>query len=401
MPESKQSMSKISTVKILCLDDEPNILEAFQRQLRGRFNLDMAVSGNQALQMIAEHGPYDIIISDLRMPGMDGIEFLQKVKNILPNSVRLMLTGNADQESAVRAVNEGNIFRFLNKPCSPKDLLKALEDAAMQYRLITAEKDLLQNTLSGSIKLLTDILSFIDPTLFGQSIKLRQLIQKIIPQLELNNSWEIELAGMLSNIGLVTVPSDVKEKYRKKIQLSTEEQNLIEKVPAIGQSLLANIPRLEGVAEIVLHQNNRFDGASSPSSIVKRNEIPFGSRIIKIVKDFLELEAEGISAEHALEKMKYRQGWYDLSILSSFSKLFLKEENSSFKRIKTKIYEIKSSELFIGQTLLSDIRTKEGILVVSAGSIINETLLELLNNYSKFVGIKEPIKVDTLTPLEK
>jgi len=107
--------------KILCVDDEPNVLKAYKRGLRSNFAIDIATSGGEALQFIESRGPYAVIVSDMRMPQMNGIELLNTVKQCAPDTVRIMLTGNADQQTAIDAVNPGEIFRFLNKPCQPED----------------------------------------------------------------------------------------------------------------------------------------------------------------------------------------------------------------------------------------------------------------------------------------
>src|SRR4029077_11303089 len=133
------------------------------------FRVETAEGGEAALDKIAAHGPFAVVVSDRQMPRMDGIKFLSLVKERAPDTVRLMLTGNADLDGAIKVVNEGNIFRFLTKPCPLEVLGKAVEDALGQYRLVTAEKELLNKTLSGSIKLLCDILSMIDPQSFGRA----------------------------------------------------------------------------------------------------------------------------------------------------------------------------------------------------------------------------------------
>src|SRR6185369_9959485 len=126
--------------KILCVDDDPNILEGFQRNLRKRFSIDIALGGDPALALIAKQGPYAVIVADMQMPGMNGVEFLVKAREKTPQTVRIMLTGNADQQTAVEAVNQGHVFQFLNKPCPPEMLAGALENGLRQYQLITAEK---------------------------------------------------------------------------------------------------------------------------------------------------------------------------------------------------------------------------------------------------------------------
>ena len=121
----------------------PTCLQAFQRQLRKDFDLVAACGGQEGLDALGSHGPFAVIVSDMRMPGMDGIEFLAQARKRAPDSVRIMLTGCADQRTAINAVNTGRIFRFLAKPCPPEALANALREGIAQYRLITAEKDLL------------------------------------------------------------------------------------------------------------------------------------------------------------------------------------------------------------------------------------------------------------------
>src|SRR5882672_4792554 len=113
----------VMNTKILCVDDEPNVLEAFSRSLRKDFQVFVAQSGEQGIAMIENEGPFAVVVSDMRMPEMDGIQFLSRVRETIPETVRVMLTGNADQQTAMNAVNEGNIFRFLTKPCSPEALV--------------------------------------------------------------------------------------------------------------------------------------------------------------------------------------------------------------------------------------------------------------------------------------
>lgn len=125
--------------KILCVDDDPNILQAYQRSLRREFEIEVAKGGKEGLEVIASQGPFAVVVSDMRMPGMDGIQFLSKVREQTPNTVRIMLTGHADRQTAIDAVNQGNIFRFLTKPCSPEILAKSLEEGIQQYQLLKAK----------------------------------------------------------------------------------------------------------------------------------------------------------------------------------------------------------------------------------------------------------------------
>ena len=112
--------------KVLFVDDEPNVLAAYERQLRKQFDVVTMQGGEAGLQAVTMSGPYAVVVSDFRMPNMDGIEFLSRVKGISPDTVRMILTGYADVQTAIEAVNEGNVFRFLTKQCPPDSLAKAV-----------------------------------------------------------------------------------------------------------------------------------------------------------------------------------------------------------------------------------------------------------------------------------
>jgi len=197
---------------ILCVDDDENILKGFRRQLRGQFELETATSGQEGLELFKRKGPFAVVVSDMRMPMMDGIEFLSRVREANPDSVRIMLTGNADMQTAIDAVNEGNIFRFLTKPCSSDELAKAINAGIEQYRLINAERELLQKTLTGSIKMLTDILSMVNPAAFSRASRLRRLVGRLAAEMKLPNLWQYELAAMLSQVGCLTLLPETLER---------------------------------------------------------------------------------------------------------------------------------------------------------------------------------------------
>ena len=197
------------TQKILLVDDDVNLLSACERNFHGRFQLETAAGAEAGLLKLAERGPFAVVISDRQMPGMDGIKFLSLVRERAPDTVRMMLTGNADLAGAIKVVNEGAIFRFLTKPCPVEVLGKMIEDGLAQFRLVTAEKELLSKTLNGSIKLLTDILSLMEPESFGRAQALHEVIATVARKFNVTDDWEIQLAAMLSPIGNVTLPADV------------------------------------------------------------------------------------------------------------------------------------------------------------------------------------------------
>jgi response regulator RpfG family c-di-GMP phosphodiesterase len=380
--------------KILFVDDESNVLEAYQRNLRKQFSIDTATSGELALRLLSERGPYAVIVADMQMPGMNGVEFLIQAQQHAPDSVRLMLTGNADQKTAVEAVNQGHVYQFLNKPCPPEMLALALNNATRQYQLISAERELLEKTLNGSINMLTGILASAEPSSFGRGERLRDYMRAFARSLNMASTWELELAAMLSQIGYVTVPPKVLEKLRIRAEVTAAEKNVLSRIPEIGANLLRNIPRLESVARIVLYQGKNYDGSGFPQDSVAANEIPIGSRILKVLSDLAELEASGLPKPKALEQMQSRSGQYDPHVLdSTFACFDIYLEAPTAVKVAVKAITLK--ELTIGHVLSSNVETKDGVLIVCAGTKVSQLALEKLRNFDQIQGIKEPIHVET------
>jgi response regulator RpfG family c-di-GMP phosphodiesterase len=379
--------------KILCVDDDENILAGYQRSLRKQFTLDIALGGEAALAKIEANGPYAVVVADMQMPGMNGIQFLTQVMARAPDTVRFMLTGNADQKTAMDAVNTGRVFQFLTKPCPPEMLAQALDNGLKQYRLITAERELLENTLNGSIKLLTDVLSLADPQDFGVGQKIREYVRAFARSLNIETTWELELAAMLSRLGFVTIPSVVLQKFRAGFGLSGQEKDMIQRVPEIGSNLLANIPRLENVAKIVLFQDKHFDGSGFPPFAVAGEDIPVGARILKVLADLVQLEAKGLPRFKALEQLKGRVGVYDPKVLDAafvcFDVYLPDEAKASGKSVV-----IALKDLRVGHVLAARVETTDGMVIVGAGTKITQMVLEKLHNFAQLGGLKEPIHVE-------
>jgi response regulator RpfG family c-di-GMP phosphodiesterase len=329
----------------------------------------------------------------MNMPGMDGVRFLRQAKELSPDSVRMMLTGADDQRTAIAAVNEGSIFRFLTKPCPPELLAKALEDGIRQYRLVTAEHELLEKTLKGSIDLMNEILSLIDPDSFGRTEQARKHIPEVCAQLKEPSAWEIEIAAMMAKIGNVTVPPSVWFKVGSGQALSEVEQDMVRRVPEIGSMLLANIPRLEGAARIVLYQDKHYDGGGFPPDSTAGDAIPVGARILKLLLDVSAATGGGTLRERVLGLARAHPGWYDPQVVRAAAAAFDLAQPGAAAPVRT-ARNLTLWELRPGQTLRSDIATREGKVLIAAGHVISGPLLERLLNFSRLNAIQEPIAVE-------
>jgi response regulator RpfG family c-di-GMP phosphodiesterase len=371
--------------KILCVDDEPNVLHGYKRALRKDFDITIAEGGEQGIAAIRGEGPFAVVVSDMRMPGMDGVQFLSRVKQIAPETVKLMLTGNSDQQTAMDAVNEGNIFRFLTKPCPPELLATTLYAALEQYRLITAEKQLLEHTLNNSLQVMVDILALVNPTAFSRSTRVKKMSREIADQLKISNSWEVEIAAMLSQIGCITVPEEILQKITNGEPVSEKELSLYNQHPKTGRDLIARIPRMAAVAEIIANQNCRLNDAHFENTMAPS----VGARILKAVLDFDKLVNSGDLPPVAFRKLTERAGWYDSSILTILKRT-IEEKVDEFVTLVVGVSDLKP-----GMILDKPLVSTRGSLLLSAGQEITLSLILRLINFADAGIIENKIQVNS------
>lgn len=367
-----------SKVRVLCVDDEPNVLDGLRRHLHQHFETVTAVGSEQGLRCVEEGPPFAVIVSDLRMPGMDGIQFLSRAREISADTTRVLLTGNADLSAAISAVNEGNVFRFLTKPCPPANLILAIKAAAEQHRLVTSERVLLEETLLGSVRMLTEVLALANAAAFGNATRVKQRAGDVADLLGGIERWKMELAAMLSQVAYVTLPSETLERLRSAPALSAAEQAMLGRLPEVSERLIASIPRLEDVRAILRHQNARLDGGV---------EIPAGARILKCVLDLDALEVGGMAAQMAIPVLRGRAGWYDPAVLEALER----RENAQDDAFESR--ELGVVELRPGMILIDDVTTIEDRLLVAHGQEVGVSLIERLRNFAENTGVKEPIRV--------
>ncbi|MCX6153829.1 MAG: response regulator [Candidatus Kapabacteria bacterium] len=372
---------------VLLVDDDLDVLSAFQRNLRKSFKIKAATSAIEALEIIRESQEFAVIVSDYNMPHMNGIEFLTLVRKFHPDTVRIMLTGFANLETSIKSVNEGNVFRFLTKPVNIEVLSQTIEDALAQYHLITFEKELLDKTLRGSIKVLIDILSAVNPTAFSIGASVRNTAKMIAEKLDMKNLWEVDLACLLSQIGCVAVPAEILQKKINNESLGHEELKIFNSHPSLGRDLLKNIPKLESIAEAIFYQFRNYDGSDNHEIEVKHDAIPLIARILKVATDYEDYIKNGFSEGDALAKLQQFSDHYDPKILET-----LKKDNGELKH-KYIIRFVELKQLRMNMILADDIRDiKDNILIVKGKELTDIHLLQLINQ-SKVRTIREPIKV--------
>jgi response regulator RpfG family c-di-GMP phosphodiesterase len=274
--------------RLLCVDDEPGILDGLQLHLGRTFDVVTADNGPDALGLLKENPDgIAVVVSDMRMPRMSGTVVLREAKRIAPQAVRILLTGFADSDAAMRAVNEGQIFRFLSKPCPPDQLLSVCVAAVGRHRLLVAEQRVQEHAQYDALDALTDVLAANLPEAFTRAAERSDGVAALARAAHVGESRAAEIAAKL--VGL------------------TDTQ--------MPESAALRLPQLAGVLEIVQSSWRRFD------SVEADGPLPVAARMVRLITDFAELAATGVDHAAAVASLQRSTGVYDPELLETLARL--------------------------------------------------------------------------------
>ena len=372
--------------KILFVDDDPDTLDAYKRILSPEFKIDLADGAASGFAAVERNGPYSVVISDMRMPVMTGAEFLGQVRQRASDTVRMLLTGDTDLGSAIEAVNQGNIFRFLTKPCKPEVLANAITAGITQYRLITGERELLERTLLGSIKVLTDVLSAASPEAFGRSTRIAHYVRHIIGKVKLPSPWCIEAAATLSQLGCITLEPETMQRAYAGVKLTPEEQARFDAHPQAAMELLKNIPRLESASWMIGQQLKRDIPKAENCPGYSSTELSLAANVLKLAVAFEELRFKSPSKSVALARLRDRSTEFVPSLVNTLRDLPADDADKQLSRVST-------SRLRAGMILDQEIKNSQGALLVAKGQELTSALIMRLTNYSQVTAIDKEVMV--------
>jgi response regulator RpfG family c-di-GMP phosphodiesterase len=376
--------------RVVCVDDEPHVSAGLALHLRRRYDVEIATSGQAGLDLLDRLPEAAVVISDMRMPQMNGAEFLAKALAAHPNTTRILLTGYSEVDAAIQAVNQGQIFRFLVKPCPPPELLRTVDAAAEMHRLSRVERELLEKTLHGSIKMLSEVLAISNPLAFGRGARLKQLVTGLADKLGDTNRWQAEVAAMLSQLSTITLPNETAEKLYYGTPLSSDEQRMVERAPDISEQLLAHIPRLEIVRAILAARAEPYRGQPTAELSPDEKTIRRGAELLKAANDFDTLEAQGMASAKALETLRGRADQYNPDVLNALQAL------CGSQRSDDCIREVSLAALKPGMVFVTDVKMTTGTLFVARGYEVTESFLERIRNFRPG-SVKEPFRVSIRT----
>jgi response regulator RpfG family c-di-GMP phosphodiesterase len=415
--------------RILCVDDEKVVLDSLKKELNKSFKdmlgVEIAESADEALELIREllKNNYEIpiVICDWLMPGMKGDELLFEVHKILPNTRKILLTGQATSEGVGNAVNKAKLYAYIAKPWQFEDFELTITEAFKSYyfekqiqiqqnkilelnkslelkvhertkELIESRNDLqklLNLTLQGSIYLLIDIFTKSFPEIFEKSIRMRNLARRIMKKEKIPNSWEVEIACLLSQIGCLELSHDILEKYKNNEPLNQKERKYFNSHPQRAYALLKKIPFLENIA---------FSIAEHLDDVKPNNDI---SVILRLTSDFDTLLVAKNPMEEIISTMRKNQNLYNKKFLDALLETYdefgqveedyMEEPEKASKENKPDVRSIHINELAVGDCLAESITNIHKDVLLPSGKEITKEILFKLKQLSEDDIINEPI----------
>ncbi|MEM1303491.1 MAG: HD domain-containing phosphohydrolase [Planctomycetota bacterium] len=392
--------------KVLIVDDDPNVLKAYERRLRRTLKVETALCSEEGIMAVNILGPFAVVVSDMMMPRENGAEFLARLIKTTPDSVRIMLTGNADQQTAAEAINKGRVFRFLNKPCDSDELEAAIRDGIEEHRRIAAERRLLSETLLGAVEMLSKVLAVANPEAFGRAVRLKKLVSSIGKELDWQETWEYETAALLSQLGYVTVPDGVLEKSAARESLSQAEADTLASHSHVAGELIAAVPKLDRVARIVAGQGANAEqgaeaaveaqrpaaGETQPAAggvpaAAGEASVPLGVRLLQMCRDYDALtHDDGAAPEQAVRLLRADGDAYDQACLAALERIVSGQREEV-------LLEVSVDQLAEGMQLVNHVETDDGSLLVAKGAEVTASMSSRLLNYAKTQVVRQPLTV--------
>lgn len=374
--------------KVLLVDDDPNVLKAYERRLRRKFKVETALCSEEGITAVNFLGPFAVVVSDMMMPRENGADFLARLLETSPDSVRIMLTGNADQQTATTAINKSQVFRFLNKPCEADELEAAIQAGIEEHHRIVAEREMFSGTLLGAVEMLSRVLALTSPEAFGRSERFKKLVSAIATDLKWDDAWRHETTALLSQLGYVAVPASLIKKRAAGDELSKAEAASLRSHAQVAGDLIAAIPKLGSVAQVVASQDAAtFTEEQQQEGDGPRSSVEFGVRLLKLCRDYDTLihDDNHVPAQ-AIQLVKADADAYDADCLAALERVAEAQD----ARV---LVEVTIEQMTDGMQLVQDIQTTDDALLVAKGVEVVPSMRTRLSNYAATHDIQQPVQV--------
>jgi len=423
---------------VLLVDDEPNILKALRRLLLSveGYEVRVASSAAEGLHLL-EQAPAAVVVSDQRMPEVTGAEFLEQVKKRWPETVRILLTGYADIEASIAAINQGEIFRYLTKPWDENEFLTTVRDAAQRYWLVQENKRLngvvarqnvelqqwnarlkqrvldqtasirrkndeltelnvrLQDTFDATIEAFSRLAELHDRHARAHAGKVADIALAMAEDLQLEQSMRetLRVAALLHDIGKIGIDREVLEKPYD--YMTPDEQQDYETHPVRGQAAVDRVEALRDAGVLIRHHHENFDGSGFPDRLTEE-AIPLGSRILALANGFDRLRhaAGDVPLEHTLMQLRQRLSiQYDPALYPALEGAVGTVYQAQVSPTAMVRMQLPVRDLREGMILEQDVTSGSGLLLLRRGSRLTLDDIEAILRYDRIDPIKEAVAV--------
>ena len=357
--------------KVLFVDDQDEVLEDIKVQVSDVCDPHGATTSEEGLEIFEKEGPFTVVVSDQILPGVDGADFLAQVIRRDPHVSTMLLTGHANYADAMTAVNDGHVFRLLEKPYSPATLRDAIIAGERQRDLMVAERVLLHETLVGAVNALTETLATVKPRFFGRAKRVKRLAGEIARYLEFPHPWQVETAAVFSQMASITLPEEEAENVFLRKRLRPQIIALVDKFPQVIDHLLGHIPRLEEVREIL----DCLFGNPLPYQKPGKEEVYQAFEILDAALEYDYLEVEGHDSEVIIGTLKAGSKKFNAEVIEAITQL---QQKSKTRYV---VNELPLDDLRVGMRLAEDLSLDTAMLVAPKGTDITKHFLQVLHNY--------------------
>ena len=375
--------------KILFVDGEVRTLMAAVRVLQDFFDVDTASCGEDALRAIRDRGPYAAVVTDLDVPGIDGVTFLQSVRTCSPSTSRLILTAHWDVESLLEAVNATNAFKLLHKPCPVDVMREALSEAVAQRESMRLDALLLENVVDSTVCVLMDVLALANPEASHRSKRISKLAVSLAEHIGAQNVQQVRVAAALSQIGCVALSQRGLRPVPNAVGIAPAEcAERLDDHYSVAARVLSKITPLQPIASIIRLQDRR-GGLAEETETQFSTEIKLAAEILRVASDFdLHTMQQGMLPRAATVRIANQRNAYDPVVVEALAKVVPCDD-------VTKSASLNVADIVIGMVLEQGVVTKDGRPLIKVGTEVTETLLSRLRMFANNVGVLEPILVST------
>ena len=364
--------------KILFVDDEESVLKGIVLNLGKKFDITIATSPVEALQLLKDGNKFSVVVIDYIMPGMNGADLLQNIRSYDQSLVAILLTGATNFEYAANFVRKGGAFRLLSKPCPPDELSNTIEEALLYRSKVLHDNNSLDRIMNEVVRSFTSVLAAALPLYFGRSQRVMRMASEIGRLLKLRSLWRMDPACAFSHLGFATLPPEVQLRAYRNEDVKDHELEIINSFGSFSKEMLSNIPRMDEVMGVV-----DLIGLNYCEPDQDDNDAAKLASVIRLARHYDFYASKGQNRPMIFESLLKNKSIYFQDAVHALGEI------RGYESGGPQVMTVETRNLSKGMRLQEDLFLQNGELFAPQGSIVNPPLLYVMNNY-RVCAIKDP-----------